>query len=103
VHVLPAGAHGVDVDAALGALRAAGTETLLVEGGARVITSLLDAGVVDRLIVGVAPTIIGRGTEAVGPLGITSVADGIRLVNRSMHVLDDDVLLSWDIQPAARR
>jgi GTP cyclohydrolase II len=102
VHVLPAGAHGVDVDAALGALRAAGTETLLVEGGARVITSLLDAGVVDRLIVGVAPTIIGRGTEAVGPLGITSVADGIRLINRSMHVLDDDVLLSWDIQPAGR-
>jgi len=103
VRVLPAGAHGVDVDAALGALRAAGTETLLVEGGARVITSLLDAGVVDRLIVGIAPTIIGRGTEAVGPLGITSVADGIRLVNRSMHVLDDDVLLSWDIQPAAGR
>ena len=44
---------------------AGGVETLLVEGGARVITSLLAAGVVDRLIVGVAPTIIGQGTEAV--------------------------------------
>jgi GTP cyclohydrolase II len=103
VQVLPAGANGVDVGAALGALRGAGVETLLVEGGARVITSLLGAGVVDRLIVGVAPTIIGQGTEAVGPLGITSIADGIHLVNRSMHVVGDDVLLSWDISPAAGR
>ena len=101
VHVLPAGPHGVDVDAALGALRAAGVETLLVEGGARVITSLLGAGVVDRLIVGVAPTIIGQGTEAVGPLGITSIAEGIRLVNRSVHVVGDDVLLAWDIRRPA--
>jgi GTP cyclohydrolase II len=101
VQVLPSGAHGVDVGAALGALRGAGVETLLVEGGARVITSLLSAGVVDRLIVAVAPTIIGQGTEAVGPLGITSIADGIRLVNRSMHVVGDDVLLSWDVSPVA--
>ena len=101
VQVLPSGAHGVDVGAALGALRRAGVETLLVEGGARVITSLLSAGVVDRLIVAVAPTIIGQGTEAVGPLGITSIADGIRLVNRSMHVVGDDVVLSWDVSPAA--
>jgi GTP cyclohydrolase II len=101
VQVLPSGAHGVDVGAALGALRGAGVETLLVEGGARVITSLLSAGVVDRLIVAVAPTIIGQGTEAVGPLGITSIADGIRLINRSMHVVGDDVLLSWDVSQAA--
>jgi GTP cyclohydrolase II len=98
VHALPAGPHGVDVDAALGALRAAGVETLLVEGGSRVITSLLGAGVVDRLIVGVAPTIIGQGIEAVGSLGVTSIADGIRLVNRSIHVAGDDVLLAGDVR-----
>jgi GTP cyclohydrolase II len=97
VRVLPVGAYGVDVGPALGALRGSGVETLLVEGGARVITSLLRAGVVDRLIVAVAPTIIGQGTEAVGPLGVTSVADGIRLVNRSMHVVGDDVLLAGNI------
>jgi riboflavin-specific deaminase-like protein len=97
VQVLPAGTYGVDVRPALGALRASGVETLLVEGGARVITSLLRAGVVDRLIVAVAPTIIGQGTEAVGPLGVTAVADGIRLVNRSMHVVGDDVLLAGDL------
>jgi len=101
VQVLPSGADGVDVGPALGALRGAGVETLLVEGGARVITSLLRAGVVDRLIVAVAPTIIGQGTEAVGPLGVTAVADGIRLVNRSMHVVGDDVLLAGDLAAPA--
>ncbi|HEX6237234.1 MAG TPA: GTP cyclohydrolase II RibA [Acidimicrobiales bacterium] len=100
VHALPAGPRGLDVDAALGALRTGGVETLLVEGGSRVITSLLGAGVVDRLIVGVAPTIIGRGTEAVGPLGVTSIADGIRLVNRSIHLAGDDVLLAGDVRQA---
>ena len=83
--------------AALARLRAAGTLTLLVEGGARVITSMLGAGLVDRLVVGIAPTIIGAGTEAVGTLGITTVADGIRLVDRSVYVLDDDMLLAWDV------
>jgi riboflavin biosynthesis pyrimidine reductase len=55
--------------------------------------------VVDRLIVGLAPTIIGQGTDAVGPLGVTAIAEGIRLVNRSVHVLGDDLLLGWDLRP----
>jgi GTP cyclohydrolase II len=99
VEVLPTSPRGVDLPAALAALRRVGVETLLVEGGARVITSLLEAGLVDRLIVGVAPTIIGQGTDAVGPLGITSVADGLRLVNRSAHVVGDDVVIAGDLRP----
>jgi GTP cyclohydrolase II len=99
VEVLPASPQGVDLPAALAALRRTGVETLLVEGGARVITSLLAAGLVDRLIVGVAPTIIGQGTDAVGPLGITSVADGLRLVNRSTHLVGEDVLIAGDVRP----
>jgi 3,4-dihydroxy 2-butanone 4-phosphate synthase/GTP cyclohydrolase II len=97
VEVLPAGPHGVDVAAALAALARAGVETLLVEGGSRVITSLLSAGVVDRLVVGVAPTIIGQGTEAVGALGITSVADGVKLANHAVHLVGEDVLVSGDV------
>jgi GTP cyclohydrolase II len=101
IEVLPAGPHGVDVDSALAALRHLGVETLLVEGGARVITALLSARVVDRLIVGVAPTIIGRGVEGVGSLDVTSVADGLRLVNRSLHVAGDDVLIAGDMATVA--
>ena len=32
-----------------------------------------------------------------GTLGITTVADGIRLVDRSVYGLDDGMLLAWDV------
>jgi len=46
-----------------------------------------------------APLIIGVGTEAVGPLGVHRVVDGIRLVHRSMYSAGDDVLLAADVAP----
>jgi GTP cyclohydrolase II len=98
IRLVPRGPDGVDLAAALRALREEGVQTLLVEGGAKVITSMLSDRVVDRLVVGVAPTIIGRGTDAVGGLGVTRVSEGIRLTNRVMHALSDDVLLSWDVR-----
>jgi 3,4-dihydroxy 2-butanone 4-phosphate synthase/GTP cyclohydrolase II len=97
VQLIEPGPNGVDLKAALAAVRGEGVESLLVEGGAKVITSMLAAQVVDRLIVGVAPTIIGRGTESVGGLGVNRIIDGIRLTDRRMYALPDDVLLSWSI------
>ena len=97
VRVVPEGPGGVAMAPALALLRDEGISSLLVEGGARVITSLLAGGFVDRIVVGVAPTIIGEGTEAVGPLGIARVADGIRLANRCVHMMADDILLAWDV------
>jgi riboflavin biosynthesis pyrimidine reductase len=97
IDVVADGPDGVDLAAALAALRDTGTATLLVEGGARVITSMLAAGVVDRLIVGVAPLIIGEGTEAVRRLGVDRITDGIRLDKRSIHAVGEDVLLAWDV------
>jgi riboflavin biosynthesis pyrimidine reductase len=78
-------------------MRAAGIECLLVEGGAAVITSLLAAGLVDRLIVAVSPVIIGAGTEAVRSLGIERIADGIQLTNRLIIPAGEDVIFAWDI------
>lgn len=65
--------------ALLAELRARGVASLLVEGGARLITALLRAKLVDRLVVTVAPKLLGAGIEAVGDLGITALADAIRL------------------------
>lgn len=99
VHVVEAGPDGVDVRAALALLRSLGTESVLVEGGGKVITSLLRAEVVDRLVVGLAPTILGKGTEAVGDLGVTQVVDGIHLHNRVTCLAGDDVLVAFDLEP----
>jgi GTP cyclohydrolase II len=103
VHLVDPGPDGVELEAGLEALRAEGVESLLVEGGSKVITSMLAARVVDRLIVGVAPTILGLGTDSVGALNINRVVDGIQLTNRRMYALPDDVLLSWTLEPTSRR
>jgi 3,4-dihydroxy 2-butanone 4-phosphate synthase/GTP cyclohydrolase II len=87
----------VDLDQALGRLHGMGIEAVLVEGGSEVITALLRDGLVDRLIASIAPVVIGTGTSAVGQLDITSIADGISLRNRSILVVDDDVLIAGDV------
>lgn len=100
VHDLPAAPGGVDIAAALAQLRQAGVRSLMVEGGAGVITSLLSSGLVDRLVVSVSPIIIGAGVEAVRELGVGRITDGVRLSNGTVNVIGDDVLLSWDLHSA---
>jgi riboflavin-specific deaminase-like protein len=97
VEVVAENAGRVDLPAAFAVLRAAGTESILVEGGASVITALLAGGLVDRVIVGIAPIIIGSGTEAVGDLGITEICSAVRLEHRTIVPVGDDVLLAWDV------
>jgi 3,4-dihydroxy 2-butanone 4-phosphate synthase/GTP cyclohydrolase II len=92
------GPEGLRIPEVLRLLRSLGVASLLVEGGGRVITSMLRADAVDRLVVSVSPTIIGAGVEAVGALGVSRVAEGIRLVNRSVHLAGDDVLLGFDVR-----
>jgi riboflavin-specific deaminase-like protein len=98
VEVVAEHAGHVSLKAAFERLRTSGTESVLVEGGSNVITALLAARYVDRMIVGVAPLVIGAGTQAVNCLGVQHVADGIRLVNRSIVPVGDDVLLAWDVK-----
>jgi 3,4-dihydroxy 2-butanone 4-phosphate synthase/GTP cyclohydrolase II len=97
VRVVPGAREGVDLRAALAVLRAAGVRSLLVEGGGRVITSFLGARLADRLVVAIAPTVVGAGTEAVGELGIARIADGLRLTSRSVYTVGDDLLVAADV------
>lgn len=97
IRVVPAGPAGVDLPTALGVLRELGVQTLLVEGGAQVITSLIGARLVDRLVIDTSAKIIGTGIEAVGDLGIARMTQGISLHNRCMHITADDVITAWDV------
>ena len=95
------GPEGLRVDEVLRLLRSLGIGSLLVEGGGRVITSMLRAAAVDRIVVSLSPTILGSGIEAVGALGFDRVTDGIRLVNRSVFLAGYDVLMGFDVAGAA--
>ena len=97
VRTVRAGPDGVDLSATLALLRAAGVRSLLVEGGAAVITSFLRSRAVDRLVVGISPTIVGAGKEAVGDLQVARVAEGLHLQRRSVHSLGSDLVLAGDV------
>ena len=63
---------------ALEQLAGLGYASLFVEGGAQVITSFLRQGLVHRLLVVVAPLLIGQGVQAVGDLGVRALSEALR-------------------------
>lgn len=69
----------VDLRGLLENLGKGGVSSILVEGGASIITSLLHQQLADKVIVFIAPKIMGQGIEAVGDLGIPDVGHAMRL------------------------
>src|SRR5690606_6428010 len=63
VEVVADGDGRVDPGAALARLRELGMQVVLIEGGSALITSLLGAGTVDRMIVSTAPIVLGAGVD----------------------------------------
>jgi GTP cyclohydrolase II len=91
---------GIDLADGLARLLALGIRSVLVEGGAHVITSVLRGRMADRMVVAVAPLLLGDGTEAVGDLGATQVADGLRLLDRTVHHVGADLLVAGNLEGA---
>jgi diaminohydroxyphosphoribosylaminopyrimidine deaminase / 5-amino-6-(5-phosphoribosylamino)uracil reductase len=89
---------GVDLFALLAALHRRGVGSVLVEGGARVITALLQARLADRLVVCVAPKILGAGIEAVGDLGIRELARTLLMTDTSVTPYGVDLVLDGRIE-----
>jgi riboflavin-specific deaminase-like protein len=67
-------------------------ESLLIEGGGAVITSALKQGLVQRLVVCIAPLVIGSGIEAIGDLQLDRLKDALKFRAASFRVLDEDVI-----------
>ena len=74
---------------ALAALFARDRQHVFLEGGPTVAAAFLDAGLVDEVVVYVAPLLLGAGTAAVGDLGITTMTDALRLEVTDVTVLPD--------------
>lgn len=76
-------------------------QSVLVEGGSRVLGSFIDARLGDRAYVFIAPRIIGGrdSVTAVAGAGAGEVSKGLELVNREIHILGQDVLISGALSP----
>jgi riboflavin biosynthesis pyrimidine reductase len=70
---------------------------MMVEGGAGLITSFLRARLVDRMVVTLAPKILGRGIEAVGDLRIDDLAGAIRLASVVYERYGDDIVIDGKV------
>jgi GTP cyclohydrolase II len=97
VEVVGGSPDGIDLADGLARLLRLGIRSVLVEGGGCVITSMLRGRLVDRVVVAVAPILLGTGTEAVGDLGTSLVANGLRLRDRTVHQAGTDLLIAGDL------
>ncbi len=96
---LPADTAGrVDLNALLLELYTLGVGSVMVEGGANLITSFLCSRLVDRLAVCIAPKILGSGIEAVGNLGICELTDSLTLTDTSVVPYGVDIVLDSRIE-----
>lgn len=67
--------------------------SILVEGGAGMITSVLREGLADRVVAIVAPKIVGEGLNTVGNLGITDMNQALGLTFKKISRSGPDVIL----------
>jgi riboflavin-specific deaminase-like protein len=70
---------GLDLKDLLAKLGKMDVVSLLVEGGSRVLTSFIEQKAVDKIMVCIAPIIIGEGIPAIGNLRVSSIAKSIKL------------------------
>ncbi len=81
----------------LEALRRRGLRRILIEGGACTISQFMDADVIDRLHVLVAPLILGSGKPGLALRPISHLADANRPNTRVVVLGDGDVLFDCDL------
>lgn len=89
----------VDLEDLLQRLRAEGIRSVMVEGGAKIITSVLRAGLANRLIICIAPKVMGSGIEGVGDLGVITLPETIKFTSHSFRQAGEDVMFDGEIEP----
>jgi diaminohydroxyphosphoribosylaminopyrimidine deaminase / 5-amino-6-(5-phosphoribosylamino)uracil reductase len=85
-------AKRVDLTTAMLLLRNRGINSLLVEGGANVISAFLKAKLVDVIVLTIAPTLVG-GYKAITDLGLMTKQQLPRIAPLYTEHLDDDLIM----------
>jgi diaminohydroxyphosphoribosylaminopyrimidine deaminase/5-amino-6-(5-phosphoribosylamino)uracil reductase len=94
-----ASGSGLDLRDLLRQLHARGYSRIFVEGGGITVSSFLDAGLLDRLHITVAPLFIGEGRPAVRLPPQTRLQDCLRLQHR-VYRAGADILFDCDLRAA---
>ncbi len=92
---------GIDLKGLLKALGERNISSLLVEGGARVITSFLRQKLADKVVVAIAPKILGKGTDAVGELDIVRISQSLPLKFQKITRAGEDIVIEARVERSA--
>jgi len=96
---LPAREGSVDIVELLKLLGKREIVTVLVEGGGKLLGSLFDNHLVDKVLAFISPIIIGgREAVSVGGNGIDNVAKALRLSRVDIKSFGDDILVSGYVE-----
>lgn len=88
----------------LAALHARGIHRVLLEGGPTLSAAFLAAGLVDEVVAYIAPALLGAGPSVTADLGVTTIADAVRLHPLDVTVLGPDVrITARPLAPSAVR
>jgi diaminohydroxyphosphoribosylaminopyrimidine deaminase/5-amino-6-(5-phosphoribosylamino)uracil reductase len=88
------GRGGLDLGDVLARLGALGVSHLLVEGGGAVAGSFLEAGLVNRLALVLAPRVLGAGLGWSGAAAPRRMAEAIHLAGMEVERLGEDLLVT---------
>lgn len=90
---------GIDLDELMSMLGEMNIDSVLIEGGAKMHTSALKAGIVNKLQVYIAPKIMGGdGISAFSAMGISKASDAIELKNPKLHTFGDDIMIEYEVK-----
>ncbi|HOX08533.1 MAG TPA: bifunctional diaminohydroxyphosphoribosylaminopyrimidine deaminase/5-amino-6-(5-phosphoribosylamino)uracil reductase RibD [Planctomycetota bacterium] len=99
VIMLPANAGKISLTAVLDDLGRRGVNLVLVEGGSEVLGSFFDAGLIDRVLVFIAPKLVGgrAAKPALGGEGLPKMLDAAILRSLKNYRLEGDVVVEGKI------
>jgi len=90
--------HRVDLKKLFAELGKRNISSVLIEGGSGIITSVLEENLPDRVVIVIAPKILGKGIEAVGNLRINTIDEALRITYRKVLRKGADIILDGRIQ-----
>jgi diaminohydroxyphosphoribosylaminopyrimidine deaminase/5-amino-6-(5-phosphoribosylamino)uracil reductase len=100
VLVVPVENGRLELAALLSALHARGLWLVFVEGGGATVSAFLEAGLLDRLHIAIAPLVTGRGRPALTLPARERIADCLRPQHR-VFTMGGDVLFDCDLRTTA--
>lgn len=94
---------GLDLRDAMRELGKIDVQFVLLEGGSTLAFSMLEAGLIDRLMVFVAPKMLGGGGKGLfSGKGVGSMKEAFRLKNLRARHVDVDILIEGEVQNVYR-